>query len=257
MPVVTFWMNAFIPRTVAGYTRTLTAGPHTGKTAIPLPGIARTWPGNTFKDWDAGYLTDQRGFDPSLGASCRMQSIVEVEMAGPRGDPVMLREEHRSSGTTEVNLVTGVQTGFKKADMSRCSYKVRARTGPPGGGAGPLGAHTSVGRGGPAFPVAPRMVPGTFGLTDIELIAQAGDPLVGMAADIDYVGVITFSGGSAPGSVVVSFDGKIDDFPAYDCYARFNGVTKMLFSDSPPAGNTVANLLGAAKRPKSGFGRFP
>jgi hypothetical protein len=49
----------------------------------------------------------------------------------------------------------------------------------------------------------------------------------------------------------------IDDFPAYDCYAMYNGVTKTLFTDSPPAGNTVADLLGPASRPKSGRVSFP
>src|SRR5262249_55742419 len=119
MPTVQFWLNAFIPRTVTGYTQTLTAGPHTGKTAVPLPGIARLWPGNTFKDWNAGYLSDQRTFDSSLTASCRMQSILEVDIAGP---PRMVGQTHRSSGTTEVNLSSGAQTGFAVADMSRCSY---------------------------------------------------------------------------------------------------------------------------------------
>jgi hypothetical protein len=253
MPIVTFWLNAFIPLNVTGYTRTLTAGPHSGKTAIPLPGIARLWPGNTFKDWDAGYLSDQRGFSSVPGASCRMQSIVEVEMAGP----AMISQTHRSSGTTEVNLVTGVQTGFAVADMSRCSFTVVPK-GPPGGGIGPLAAHTRAGRGGVAFPPIPaRLPPGVFGSISIQLIGQAGDPLVGMAADIDYVGTITFSGGVMPGSVEVSFNGMIDDFPAYDCYATFNGVTKTLFTDSPPAGHTVANLLGPAKRAKTGRVMFP
>ena len=59
MPIVKFWLNAFIPKNVTGYTKVLTKGPHAGKTAIPLPGIARTWPGNTLKAWNAGYLTDQ------------------------------------------------------------------------------------------------------------------------------------------------------------------------------------------------------
>ena len=120
MPIVTFWLNAFIPKTVAGYTKVLTAGPHAGKTAIPLPTVARTWPGNTFKDWNAGYLTDQRDFNSSPTNSVRMQSLAKVELAGPEGPTLISPQAHRSSGTTEVNLVSGVQTGFKVADMTRC-----------------------------------------------------------------------------------------------------------------------------------------
>jgi hypothetical protein len=147
MPVISFWLNAFIPRTVAGYTKILTAGPHAGKTAIPLPGIARTWPGNTAKDWNAGYLTDQRGFDPSAGASVRMQSLAEVVLGQV---PALVKQAHRSSGTTEVNLVSGVQTGFAVANMSRCGFTVVPPSGPPGG----FGAHLAAGRGGPAYPIS-------------------------------------------------------------------------------------------------------
>jgi len=228
MPIVTFWLNAFIPKTVAGYTKVLTAGPHVGKSAIPLPSIARTWPGNLFKDWDAGYLSDQRGFDPSPTNSVRMQSLAKVELAGAEGPTLVHPQAHRSSGTTEVNLVTGKQTGFKVADMSRCK-----------------------------FSVLPRRVSGVFTSLNVQLKGEAGDPLVGMAADIDYEGTFTVSVGSTPGALTVSFEGKIDAFPAYDCYASFNGVTKEIFKSSPPAGNTVANLLGKAKRPISGTAKFP
>jgi hypothetical protein len=228
MPIVTFWLNAFIPKTVTGYTKVLTAGPHAGKTAIPLPPIARAWPGNTFKDWDAGYLTDQRDFDPSPTNSVRMQSLAKVELAGPEGPTLINPQTHRSSGTTEVNLASGVQTGFKVADMTRCK-----------------------------FSVLPRRVSGVFTSLNVELVGKAGDPLVGMAADIDYEGTFTVSVGSTPGAVSVSFQGKIDAFPAYDCYASFNGVTKKIFKSPPPPGNTVANLLGYANRPISGTAPFP
>jgi hypothetical protein len=251
MPVISFWLNAFIPRTVAGYTKILTAGPHAGKTAIPLPGIARTWPGNTAKDWNAGYLTDQRGFDPSAGASVRMQSLAEVVLGQV---PALVKQAHRSSGTTEVNLVSGVQTGFAVANMSRCGFTVVPPSGPPGG----FGAHLAAGRGGPAYPIsAPRLLPGQYGSLRVRLTASASDPLVGMAADIDYLGTFTISGGGMPGSLIVWFEGMIDAFPAYDCYASFNGVTKEIFTSSPPPGNTVANLLGPANRPIRGSTRFP
>lgn len=246
MAILKFWLNAFIPKNVPGYTQTLTKGPHAGKTAIPLPGVARLWPGNTLKDWNAGYLTDQRGFDPAIGASCRMQSIAEIDTAAM----TLVSAMHRSSGTTEVNLDSGVQTGFAVANMSRCSFTQI-------GGAAPV---PGVFRPTPPPPSNPPRSSSAGSssmpkMVKISLVGQAGDPLVGMAADIDYVGTLTIS--EAAGSILVSFDGKIDDFPAYDCYAQCNGVTKTLFTDSPPPGKTVADLLGPAKRPKSGSVRFP
>ena len=41
---------------------------------------------------------------------------------------------------------------------------------------------------------------------------------------------------------MVQFDGFIDHFPAYDCYASMNGRTEEVFSKAPPEGNTVVNL---------------
>jgi len=252
MPIAKFWFNAFIPQTVTGYTKVLAAGPHVGKSAIPLPGAARAWPGNWLKSLDCGYLSDQRGFNNSVTASCRMQSIIEVEMTSL----TIVKQTHRSSGTTEVNLATGAQTGFAYADMTRCKYTLVSGGGSPGGGAGTFGAHAGAGKAGAAFPTA-AMPTGMYGAMNVKLEGAAGDPLVGAAADIDYSGSIRFAGGPMPGTLTVSFDGKIDAFPAYDCYAEFNGVTKTIFTNSPPAGNTVASLLGGANRAITGKASFP
>ena len=45
---------------------------------------------------------------------------------------------------------------------------------------------------------------------------------------------------------------RIDSFPAFECYAEFNGVPKAILQISPSAGNTVADLLGSASRPVRG-----
>ena len=77
-----------------------------------------------------------------------------------------------------------------------------------------------------------------------------------MAADIDYNGTFTITIDGA-GGVAIAFSGMIDAFPAYDCYATLNGVTKTLFTNSPPPGNTVASLLGGANRSVTGSASFP
>jgi hypothetical protein len=78
-----------------------------------------------------------------------------------------------------------------------------------------------------------------------------------MAADIDYNGILSIDLDPGTNKIMVSFEGKIDAFPAYDCYAVYNNVGKTVFTDSPPPGNTVANLLGNANRPVTGSVTFP
>lgn len=244
MPTLDFWMNAFIPKTVTGYTKTVPMGKHTGKTAVPLPGIARLWPGNLFKDLDAGYLTDQRGFDNRPAASSRMHCWAQVDL-----DKLdLVKQSHTSSGTTEVNLSSGVETDFAYADMSRCFFKVKPSSTPSGAG----GAIFGAARGGSTFP-KPISTAGV----NVELVAMAGDPLVGMAADIDFEGLFMIATDPGRTRVEIRFNGLIDAFPAYDCYAAFNGATKNIFGANPPPGNTVANLLGGASRPVSGSASFP
>jgi hypothetical protein len=228
---LTFWLSAFIPKDVPNYTRKMTKGTNSGKTAIPLPSIARLNPGNLFKDLAAGYLTDQRTFNSSKSASARMRSLAEVELSPLK---VALTSQ-TTSGTTEVNIDTGATTDYAMCDMSRCKF----------------GALTLVKK----DPLAEAMEAVTGRkpvVARMKLKAAAFDPLVASAADIDYEGTFTITLDHDAGSLTVDFNGKIDDFPAYECYATFNNVTKALFKVPPPAGNTVANLLGGATRATKG-----
>ena len=88
------------------------------------------------------------------------------------------------------------------------------------------------------------------------LVAAACDPLVVGSADIDYRGKLTIRGNLARGVFEVSFDGLIDAFPAFECYANYNNTTKTLFQVDPPPGNTVVNLLGPPNRRISGWVTF-
>jgi hypothetical protein len=217
--MVNVWINAFIPGTVPGYTRTVAAGTHAGKTAVPLPGLARLNPLNTFKAWNAGYLTDQRTFSSAPAASCRMQSSAVISLA----PAALARQAHISSGTTEVDIVTGAVSGFAVANMTRCRFL--------------------------RFTATPTVI-------TVDVKGEASDPLVSAAADIDYEGTFTVTI-LGPRRLTVGFTGLIDAFPAFECYASVGGVTKTLFTAPPPPGNTVTNLPGAANRRIAGLVRFP
>ena len=221
---LTVWINAFIPRSVPGYTFTVPAGPHAGKTAIPCPIIAVPVNPHCLS---RGYLTDQRTFDASPTAGQRMRSTAEISLLPP-GLLVHPGAEHTTSGTTEIDKATGAVTCVKNADMTRCSFRnLRVE----------------------ADPAAP--LSGNFFIR-LDVVGSASDPCVNLAADIDYIGVISIFCSPRGSLVEVSFDGAIDSFPAFEMYARLGGVTKTLFRVPPPPGNTVVNLLAGASTPVSG-----
>lgn len=247
--LLSFWLNAFIPGAVPGYTQAITAGTHAGRTAIPMPRVARIL--NPTKPFDTGYLTDQRSFDTSISASTRMRSLVILDIGTTAR---VVRTAHETSGTTQVTIPTGTQTGFAYADMSRCSWSALTpvvRRFSAGSVHIPLGGSVPL-----VVGAAPSVLP-TFEMT---LIGQAGDPLINGAADIDYGGRLTVTilgtGGAAP-AIEVQFEGLLDDFPAFEAYANFGGATKTFFTATPPPGNTVTNLVGPATRPIGGVVRFP
>jgi hypothetical protein len=235
-----FWINAFIPKLVAGYTRVIPTGTYVGKTAIPLPLLADLNPVNLWKDlsdwFDVGYLTDQRSFDAAPDASVRMRSWVEIDPSAL----AVIDKGHESSGTTEVDLKTGTRLGFKVADMSRCTWTIPSiQT-----------AQTSPVFPTPVFPGSPLAPAGL----KLQLQAAAGDPLVSGAADIDYEGQLLVA--PVIGGVSVSFDGKIDSFPAFEAYASLDGKTQQLFKVPPPPGVTVQSLPGSANKPIKGSAVF-
>jgi hypothetical protein len=228
---VRLWINAFIPRNVGAYTREITSGANAGRTAVPLPLIARLNPANTFKPWTAGYLTDQRSFDADPAASVRMQSLAAIDL-GPKGWRLDHQGTHRTSGTIEVDMMTGETLGHGNAPMDRCSFY------------GLDGVD---------------VIPGLPFVQFLYVKAAAADPLVSAAADIDYEGVIRFTTWTNPIANVIHMDWtlKIDSFPAFEAYVEHNGVVKTMFAIPPEAGMTVENLPGPARRPVTGMTMLP
>jgi carboxypeptidase C (cathepsin A)/subtilisin family serine protease len=225
---VKVWINAFIPESVPGYTFVVPGGVHRGKSAIPCPLVAT--PVNPNCPF-VGYLTDQRTFSDSLGASVRMRSIAEISVAPPG----FIRHpgfEQVTSGTTELEKSTGSVTCVRLADLTRCSFQ-NFRVMPD-----------------PAAPLS-----GNF-MIKLSVKSSASDPCVNLAADIDYDGEITVLCSPRGGVVEMAFNGNVDSFPAFEMYASLNGVTKILFRVPPPKGNTVASLLGGASTPVTGRARF-
>ncbi len=234
------WVNAFIPRNVPGYTCTVPAGPHRGETAVPLPWEARVSPFCLLKPRDTGYLGDQRGFSNDPGVSVRMQLLARLSTDGT-GWTMGAEVPGRTSGTTEVNLKTGRVQGHGKANMSGSHFRRES--------VGTLSNRMQVLGGQPALvPVSD----GDQGAVTLYMDASAGDPLVVPAAPIRFKGWFYLKAG-AGSSASLRWDLRVCEFPAFEGYARFKGVTTTLFQVSPAAGRTVFDLIKGSNQPEAGM----
>ena len=289
---VIVWINAFIPRDVHGYTKLIARGQFMGKTAVPLPPVANLRLYNLLKPTGTGYLTDQRAFSSEIGTSVRMQSIARITLY----PPTLVQHYHLTSGTREVNIATGEDQGGGTADMSDCwtrgvwdvtETSVWDRTGrlplADHGGAfhgsqrvssflehlanrrpsrgqmrdyyiltsllRPIGARPI------GWPVGREPKAGQPYAMLLRVHGEASDPLVGGAANIDYT--VDFLISVENSRVLVGVIGLIDQFPAFEAYANFNGATKALFRIPPAQGNTVVDLVGSESEPVAAAVAFP
>lgn len=247
---LTLWVNAFIPGDIPNYSRQLQAGPYAGRTAIPFPSLL----GPLDLERQAGgrlpgCLTDQRTFSDELGARSHMRSLAIVRLSP---DIALVHTSHDTSGATEVDLRSGLEEKFGCAVLDRCSF-------------GPLRRSTRLPHGlrEPAVQVvidpAELSKPGAaLDVLELPLRAEGTSPWAW--ADIDYRGTFFLYVSRRPGQPVrclVEFEGLIEGFPAYEAYARLDGVTKPLFASSPPDGNTILSQVGWPTYEIDGRAEFP
>jgi hypothetical protein len=91
----------------------------------------------------------------------------------------------------------------------------------------------------------------------VKVHGEASDPLVSMAANIDYYANFVVNVDTARSRLLVGVFGVVDSFPAFEAYVTYRGVTKVLFQLPPPAGNTVVNLVGSAGKFVAAAQSFP
>ena len=204
-----FWINAFIPRDVTGYTLAVPAGTHLGKTMIPGP--------NPLSDC---YLTDQRGFTNDIHAKSRMHSEFRIEF-NPFS-PIFTQWHHCDS-TTELDCGDGDEEGTSTGNTSRMKFTLL--------------------RGSASSPTGPFVIEMDCSACN----PQA--PTSRVLGDIDYRGRITVSPAAPAGPSIeidIIID-SFPAFEAYATINDGAGV--MMLNESPPLGNTVMNLPGTANRP--------
>src|SRR5262249_3404702 len=162
------------------------------------------------------YLTDQRGFSNEIHAKSRMHSEFKVDVSGPTLIPVMT-QWHNCDFTTECECRKGNVECYKKGNTNRMKFELLTGL--------------------------------TRGLIIVRMECAANNPCSPPSrffGDIDYTGNITINVEQRS----LEFDGKIDQFPAFEAYATINdGAGVPLFRIPPPGGHSVMNLPGRANRP--------
>ena len=167
-----FWLNAFIPKHVPGYTRAVPG--HAGETMIPGPDVpfvgasARLQvegrgvrPGvMPLEITEFGYHTDQRTLNNDIHARSRMHSEVRLDL---RLTAPAITQWHHCDETLEYDASSGNVLNRKMGSTSRMAFRLRPTTQPD----------TVI----------------------IEFKCAANNPCASSSAilgDIDYLGTLTF-----------------------------------------------------------------
>lgn len=223
---ITFWINAFIPGTIPGYTRPVPG--RAGQTMIPGPPEMSAMGGNAghWLEYAAclsplvgpaacnvrtfGYHTDNRGFDGDINTLCRMHARIKVDH-----DTGGLRFE--KSFRCDESIAYDLETGDI---VKRAFADTKGMTFAPV----PRGLHAA----------------------DIELRCTASNPLIPpstMFGSIDFFGRVSVDFLERTLRATV----YLDDFPAFEAYASINeGAGVPLFQRMPEEGSTAMSLGGLA-----------
>lgn len=252
-----FWINAFIPRDVPGYTLYVPSGVNQGKTMIPGPvstfsistpsfawpasrlDLINSFAGRTYrvqeyqKTWHAVgvsdcYLTDQRTFSDDIDAKSRMHSRFVIDLDNPKAG--LLAQYHNCDVTTEIDCEDGCVECSKCGDTRRMKFRHRV-------GRWAFDQHDAV----------------------ISWRCAASNPCsygAHVVGDIDHAGMIALRAGGHRDYRTLEYNISIDVFPAFEAYIRLmkDGILRAatVLEEGPTPGKTVHDLIGDPSRRFSG-----
>jgi len=200
------WLNAFIPGDAAG-TVTVANGIHAGKRAFRGPAF----------DY---FLTDNRGFDPAMNASSRMQSRARVVFDYAYTDEAV-RLQNRCDATIKIESGSGRVTSNSAASTS--GMKAASVTGEC---------------------QSDRRLAIQF-----RLVGSASNPCLPGATDSDWNVAVSAYRSADLNSATVEVSGLVEPFPAFEMYARApNRSPERLFAVMPAPGATPFDLFGGPTR---------
>ncbi len=165
------------------------------------------------------FLTDQRGFSSDIHAEARMHSEIEIDVA--KGKETY--QFHHCYDTIEVDGVTGEEKCRAQGDTANMRFY--------------------------DFEVSPDRARFT-----VKLKAGAKNPCIKIGAlkitpNMDYLGTITLlmlDGGS---KAAVTFEGKVEKYPAFEMYACCNaGEPQTVFQIDVAPRASIGDLPGGPER---------
>jgi len=192
---------------------------------IPLhmDGVTKAWPQDHSKTmveavkWlpvvGGCFLADERGFSDDDTASARMHSRAWVQV---KADGYHWSQQHFCDETTEVKCSDGKVKNRKTQASDDMAFGLTSGS-------------------------SDRVV--------LDFQASESNPLVPLAYKIDLVGTLTVDRKNK----FVEFNGKVDEFPAFEAYVMINGRGPYTIAQlGPKAGVGPSALFGGANRPFQG-----
>jgi Protein of unknown function (DUF3238) len=164
------------------------------------------------------FMTDQRGFsNDQVFAESRMHSETTVTFTPSAGSYLSSYTEFHECGlTTELDCEDGDIENTARQTNDNMAFSLLFKN---------------------------------SDLVKLSFSAARNNPLWLGSPDIDLEGVLTVDRVNK----VVSFQGKVDDFPAFEAYVVVNGAAPQVIRQMDPApGAGPGDLLGSASRPFSG-----
>lgn len=159
------------------------------------------------------FATDQRTFSTDQSASARMHSEATIRLS--TGNPE-ISQAHHINPTHKVDCDDGHLKDEKIADTDDMNFDTVSES-------------------------TDKVV--------LSYVGSAGNPFDAVAPHIDMKGTLTVD----RTTMTVTFDGAVDDFPAFEAYATLNGFGPYRVAAlGPGEGATAADLLGGANRAFSG-----
>jgi hypothetical protein len=169
------------------------------------------------------FLTDQRSFSNDLEASSRMHSEIEIDL----DQRVISREFHHCHPTIEVDAETGEVKCEESAGTEHMKFS-------------------------------------NFEISDdarniqVEIKGSSKNPCLKIvhlkvSPNLDYYGTISIQLDPAHQESQITFNGKIETYPAFEMYASVNnGSPITVFQADVESGKTAVNLIGPPGRDISG-----